>query len=725
MGTKATIGGFPILGAFAWRLANGVAPVQTVAELRPGDVETMLKGQARALDLEISTTGWLSWFWKRKKTFSGLFALQEAPGDNPRGPKRVLIADKRWIWPSFFYRRAFNITRKVGTKWLNGPNQIQPNATLVPTVAYAPWSLNGGTKPYTAEDMLNCLAEAIGQAEEQFQLRKSKVVISDAVKRVQGTPIQDVELDGPLDECIERALAYLPGVSVYVAANGDIVFYDTASNSENRYSEISEAVAGGHIIPTSFSRVRPSAIRVYFDVRAEVRFDFTETSGSTNEADARYADNVAPIPDPTLTVNGANLTTGAWAKLTDLYTAWGNTPGLGRALDTATVRKCMIPFLDSWSALVKAGLAVPDADWMARLATVQTHFRQTFQINRRWMDRIREFRAERVGTIDSVTGTRGKAPVYSDYAYLYSQRSQYLETSGDPGAYVVNVIGYPSDGTIDENTRAAAATLSVVDPDQGVVSIDFLADTFRVYEQALPSQVELEGDNTTPGTSPTSPGPSPTLGFSTRPIGFNLIGTSDKLPTLTGNDKKSFIVTCSPGSPNDKAALVYVEIKPTDEGVANFPGKDACVGPIMEIRINPSVDVARVPWTDANADRIQRFFTRQAGIGPVNVETIDDLVMNYGGTIQGGASMRGIAVGAASAVWTSLRDRRVGAASTAYSPGIEPTGSLSSVSHTIDAGTGAVMTNIALPDRVAPLNIDRYLPESVKRIIHRIVNPGS
>jgi hypothetical protein len=109
----------------------------------------------------------------------------------------------------------------------------------------------------------------------------------------------------------------------------------------------------------------------------------------------------------------------------------------------------------------------------------------------------------------------------------------------------------------------------------------------------------------------------------------------------------------------------------------------------------------------------------------VNVETIDDLVMNYGGTIEGGASMRGIAVGAASAVWTSLRDRRVGSASTAYSPGIEPIGSLSSVSHTIDAGTGAVMTNVALPDRVAPLNIDRYLPESVKRIIHRIVNPGS
>lgn len=87
--------------------------------------------------------------------------------------------------------------------------------------------------------------------------------------------------------------------------------------------------------------------------------------------------------------------------------------------------------------------------------------------------------------------------------------------------------------------------------------------------------------------------------------------------------------------------------------------------------------------------------------------------------------MLGIAQGVASAVWLSLRDRRVGTAATAFSPGIVPGGSLSSVGHTIDAGTGAVMTQFTLPDRIAPLNIDRYLPESVKRIIHRTVNPGS
>lgn len=724
MPTKATLGGKTLLGSFAWRIANGVAPVQGIAELQPEDAETLLKGQARALDLVIETNGG-DGAWKRKETFKSVFALQEAPGDNPRGPKRVVIADRRWIWPSYFYRRAFNITRKVGTKWLNSPNQIQANAQLAPTVAYAPWSLNGGTTPYKAADILECLKSAITECEQQFQLRPAKIIIEEAAKKVEGTPVQDVELDGPLDECIERALAYLPGVAVTVDPNGDIRFYDTGSRAENRYDQIAEAVAGGHIIPTSFARVRPSRIRVLFDVRAEVRFDFNEADGSTRDQSARYADNVAPIPDPSLTVNGAQLSTGAWARLPDLYTAWGNTPGLGRPLDTATVRKCMVPFLDSWSALMKAGLSVPDADWMARIGVVQTHFRQTFQINRRWMDRIREFRAERVGTLDSVTGTRGKAPVFSDYAYLYTQRSQYLETSGEAGAYVTNVAAYPSDGTIDENTRAAAATLSVVDPDQGVVSIDFLADTFRVYEQALPSQVELEGDATTPGSSPTNPGPSGSLGFSTRPIGFNLIGTSDKLPQLTGNDKKAFIVTCSPGSPNDKAALVAVDIAPSDEGVTDFVGRDKCYGPVMEIRINPSVEVARVAWTDEAGDRIAAFFNRQAGIGPVPVQDITDLVMNYAGPIQGGASMLGIARGAASAVWTSLRDRRVGTAATGFSPGIVPGGSLSSVGHTIDAGTGAVMTQFTLPDRIAPLNIDRYLPESVKRIIHRTVNPGS
>ena len=142
MPTKATLGGKTLLGSFAWRIANGVAPVQGIAELQPEDAETLLKGQARALDLVIATSGG-DGAWTRKETFKSVFALQEAPGDNPRGPKRVVIADRRWIWPSYFYRRAFNITRKVGTRWLVDPNVLQENRQLVPTVAYAPLRLHG------------------------------------------------------------------------------------------------------------------------------------------------------------------------------------------------------------------------------------------------------------------------------------------------------------------------------------------------------------------------------------------------------------------------------------------------------------------------------------------------------------------------------------------------------------------------------------------------------
>ncbi len=67
-------------------------------------------------------------------------------------------------------------------------------------------------------------------------------VDTSAVAGIEGVPIQDVELDGPLDECIERALAYLPGVAVMVGPDGAVRFYDTADRSEDGAIGGAEAV---------------------------------------------------------------------------------------------------------------------------------------------------------------------------------------------------------------------------------------------------------------------------------------------------------------------------------------------------------------------------------------------------------------------------------------------------------------------------------------------------
>jgi hypothetical protein len=720
--TIANINGHELLNAVDWQLTSGTSPFVSVVEVTPDAAGALTGGRATPLSLTIAAEG------HGKREFKSVYVLQQVPGAGPSAPARLVVADRRWLWPSYHFKRSFNMTREVGTKRLVAPNQLEENVQLEPDVVYQPWSLLGGVRAWTPKTMLQSLAAAIEECESGFTGKSVAGVDVAVADRIEGVPIQDIELDGPLDECIERAMGYLPGVSLYVDPSGVVRFYDTADQGERAVVKADPIFGTGYIAETSFARLRPSAIRVLFDVKVELCFRWQDAGpGGTSAVaeDGLYADNVAPVPDPTVTVNGQPQPTGTWLRLETLYTAWGSNPLTGAALTTQDVRICMVPYLDMWSRFVEAGLAVPDADWASRIACVQTHFRQTFQINRRWMDRIRELRAERVGTINPERGTRGKAPVYSDYAYLSSQRSQTLEVAGSQdGAYIVNVAAYPSDDVIGTNTRAAAATLSVIDAQQGVLSIDFLADRFRVYESALPSQVEMDGDNTTPGSSPTNPGPTPYLGFSTRPIGWDMIGRSGSLPALCARDKKAFIVTAVPGSPNDKAGLVAVEIKPTDTAIPNFPGKNACRGPVMEIRISPSVETARVPWQDQFAEQIAGFFTRKAGDGPMAAQDISNLIMNLDGEPTAGASLKGIAQAAAAALWLSFRDRPVGTMQTGFNAAAEPAGNLSTVAHSIAADSGVVTTGYSLPDRIQPLDVNRYLSEGVKRIIHRTVNPG-
>lgn len=713
MGTKVTLGGKTVIGQCAWTLRAGTSPVVATFDMAPADADALLEGAASPIELVIESTD-----LGRSGRFRELYALYRVASDVP-AIARIAVADRRWKWPYKLFKRHMNITRKVGTTRLVSPEAVE-NQQVVPDVAYAPWSIIGGKIPYTAKNVLNALSDAI---EGNTRL--------EGLDRVGTVPIQDLELEGPLDECVERALAYLPGVNVRVDADGTVVFFDTANGREaKQYRGLQEAVNMGHVEPVTFGRVRPSEITVWFTPEIECRIDFEEVSSTgftfTERSFEEFlADNVAPIPDPYLTISGQQLTQGTYATFPALLRAWGSFPVTGEPLDFAYIRKAFVPFIDLWAGAELLGAPDPAADWSSRIATIERNYRQTFRINRRLMDRLYDIRAYRVGTQDPVTGTRGKASVYADYSYLATMRSLLIESNyGKALNYVNNVATYPAGGVITSTTRGAPATLSVLDADQGILGIEFLADRFKVYEMALPSQVELDGDNVQPGTASATAGPSPYIrANSGRPVGFDMLGVLDREPQLTATAKMIFIVTVVPGAPNGTGSLVGIKVAPSD--VPDFPGRGSCFGPPMDVRINPAMETARIPWTDQNGDTIRSFIT---GSGkddepPASSDEILKLAMNVQQT-DSGASLTDIARGAAARIWASMRDRDTGAATTGFAPPMRPDGALDSVTHMVDAGTGAVLTAFSLPERVEPLNIGRYLDASVKRFIYRIANPG-
>lgn len=735
-GTRAYLDGRPLFGAVSWALTSGVRPFQTVVYLSHADADALTGrggtgGSAKPRPVELKFAGGDP---ERNGTFRGVYVLHRVASPIP-WHAAVLISDRRWLWSYATYRRHMNVRRKVGTLRLTSPNQLDAT-NLEPRLAYATWSLHGGNTPWTASTLLDDLAAAIADW-ERAEMGASVAVTRAAASDAAQSPIQDLELDGQLDESIERALSYLPGMDVTVDADGGVRFFQRADfGAEN--DEVEQArqggqtQSGGHIEPVTYAGKRPRKVRVWFSVEAEMRLDFSETEddgATTDVTDDQVvrAQNVLPVPDASLSVGGQTVYTGTWITMQQAFTAWGAAPGLGGVLTFPRVRRAGVPFNNLWNVCQMTGAEVPDQDWVGRIGAVMTHFRRTYRITKHWMDRFSEIRAYRVATINTETGTRGDASVWSDYAYLPTQRSMRAEANNSQDiCYVMNVAIYPSGGLLTDESKASPATVTILDSDQGVFTVSYNADPTRLYEQALPSQVEIEGTNTQPGTlvAAGSAGPSPYLRRSTRGFGWNLLGRFQQPATLTSNHKIIVILTVVPASPNSKRGLCFVDVYPGE--VPSFPGQGNCNGPMQEVRVGPGLEVARIAWLDAAKARILALFSEQQG-DPLKDDAeypLADLVVNYSGDAAGGASLRGIAIAEAARIYHAQRDRQLGSATFGFRAAARLAGAMTAVHHDVGSD-GTVLTRIDLPGRIEPLSVLRYLSASARRIILRLVNPGT
>ncbi len=727
-GATAFLAGKKLAGSVSWGLTAGVRPFTAVVTLKREDADALLQsgpvtgsdGSQRPVELRLGSGG-------RARTFEGIYILHRAPGPSPY-VAALTIADRRWLWPNATYRRFLNVHRKVGTQRLRSPAQLDP-LDLEPKFNFARWSLKGKERRWTAKELLEDLAAAITSFETNETGVTPRIEIPTLADDA-GLPIQDLELDGELDACIERALAYLPGLEVTVTATGVVRFFWRTDESEMTEVRAARApIQGrGYIEPIDFRRVRPRKIRVYFNVEAELAFRADDDDSVTTDQgpDALICTNVLPVPDPSLTLRtGATVTTGTYVTFPEAFAAWGLMPGAGIVLDKSVCCAAFVPYQNLWNSIIEHGATSPAANWAARVAAVQAHFRQTFRINPAWVDRISELRPYRVATINTETGTRGAASVFSDFAYVPSMRTLIAEllNNGSVG-YVVNVACYPSNDVVGTSTIAAPATVTVEDPEQGVFTVTYHADPIRMYEMALPSQVELAGDNTQPGTLVAAgrAGPSPFLRRHNRPLAFNVLGQYHDPPRLTRRHKLIAIMTAVPASPNGKGALCYVDILPHD--VPAFAGQAACQGPMLEIHIGGALETARVAWIDSKKNEIQQFFTQETqDPGPNESYALASLVVNYTESNGGAASLTTIGRAAAARIWHALRDRGVGSATYGFRGDAEVRGAISGVRHEL-AMSGALTTSYDLPGRVEPLSLKRFLDATALRIVDRIINPG-
>lgn len=730
----------------SWTLREGVAPNIQTFDMSPAD--------ARAIS---AIGGPLTLTIKPVKgnavVVQNLWCLNVQPGSGPFISK-VTIADRRWFWTyAWIGPKYFNHRRAMGNKRILNNFDAAVDFQVTPDVEYAPWSLDKQRIPWVAKTMLYEVMKDVANAEasmpngERFPI-KIDLRIGENLR---GLPIENLTIDATGDAAARQAIGYLPEAGITVDYDGTVVIFSRVGGDESDIvSKLMPEIRGkGHTDLVKNSMLRPREVHVLFTREVELRFDFIEQASRSStvaeDTNLLRADNVIPITDYQLPVNGTILPQGTWITMDQAFENWEALPlrfatGFQQKIDHELAQKAFVPEMDLWAALQIAGrrnyASGQFLNWAGRIAALQAHYRRTFRLKRKWMDRIASLRAYRLATIDPQTGQRGPATAHGDYFLCHTQKTMLRQTSQGEFDYGTNVTAYPAGdpndqgvASFNDSTQTSPAIVTILDKDQGIIHVDYVVDPNRVYEMILPSNMDV-----TTGNGELMP--TADISQRKRPIGFNAVINAKKAPKLSSEFKLAIMLTAIPASPNNNQQLHRVVVTP-NQVAGLLPPKQTngladAKGPIMEIRVGPNVEVARIRWLDSEAETITNIFGLKSDGTPFSVEgdqkakdafskKVDALCLNIGKSGNTGASLNQIALAKAAALYASLTDRYEGSMTGYMNGGLHLNGWISEISHKLTAD-GLPVTELTFPSEIPQFSVASFLDPNTRALIFKLVS---
>lgn len=709
-----------------WELRSGSEPVEeeftTLASRQIIDKLTDLGRSHTPVTLTLGA------HTNDKLEVKGLFIKEIRPDTNPF-EIRIVLVDVRYWFRYFHIRRALNITRRVGVK-RRGEWQDELQQDVAPDLRFSKFSLqepdNASSPPHTPKSSMDSIFNEIRERLLD-QIQYDMPVSSEALSAFKQLTFQDLDVDDPGDQAVARVLEFIPGAFLYPDYDGVIQFDNRLSGLEvtqieNLGAEIADQ---GHITFVSNEFIRPREIHVLFTREVELRFDFEEAEDINAtiavEENQKFADNVIAVPDFSIEIDGEKVAQGTYATL-DAYLANIATPtGVIKNINYPLIRKAMIPEMGLWAALGLVGetaLPSPKADWAARWGAIQNAYRQLMRINRVWTDRIYSMSPYLVATIDVTSGQRAPAMAFSDYSVTASQRAMlFASLSNEDLPYAFNVPGYPDDA-IDAESRPAMADVTIVDADQGIIGVTYKVDAYRFGDRVLPGLIDVDS---MPNYAVEN--------WRDNPISFDSVAGNGKVPTLAPGFKLAVLFTAVPAAPNNNNQYERVVVTPDDVesllkdlgGRKLIEGIRKATGPIMEIRIPPTTETARIAHDDNRLEDFEKMF----GIIEGEPNT-DGLVVNRSGagTVRGEEANAGaidiIALFAAASKYIEFSDRLQGSMQ-GYMRDIVPSGWLESVVHNI-LSKGEAITSIGLKKQITPIDPLDLMDNGTRRALLRLVN---
>lgn len=708
MSTQVLIAGLPVLmsGPVEWVSPSGVNSAQHDFDVPLSVADKLLDFRGQPISLTITPDVESG---KPPVEIQNLFILGKMPGTRPSYCK-IRVVDRRYWWKRWHVLPLrFNLRRKIGAKRVLAESALPELQPVTEDLWYLEGSLNNG-RPWRASEVLATLGAEIIRF-ESIEFGAPPFIEYETAAE---TSIENLEIEGALPTAISLALRAIPDLKLILLDNGNVRFSDRNSGMD---AAVSAEIGGekydqGHVEYVDNSAILPKRVDVFFPIVPEVRFDFDE-SATTHATTDRYLINVMSEPTFDAVVNSEFIVTGSWVPISSRIDSLPNMPGQNFKLSYDLLRQAFIPYVNLWSVIANDWNVVTSQtdDWPALVGAFKDHYRQTFQIQKKWADRILAIKDERIGLTDPQRGTRARAAVYCKYAVTPSAKGFQRSRLGGPLIpYVINRNTAFNGGELGETFRAPA-TIGISDPDQQVFHVTFHADVRKFEDAVLPSSC----DNA-PVYAITKAGSL---------FAFNQIIGND-VPKLSASHKLSVVLTCIPLT----RCGYRVSVNPYDVGhlvppeVAFQLGN--CKGPAYQI--GTSLEAARIPWSDNNAGNIEAVFGINNGSYLAeNPQAVSDLLRGDAMVINDApqaaigntaASLPAIAQAFAARIYTQLAGRLMGRKVGKLTPGVSAAGWIESVTHGVSA-QGETYTSISFPDQLPQVDILAWMAQDTRAILLR------
>lgn len=728
---KAWLGGVPLANAaaVAWAEVAGVHAPTAVWTVHDKQWQR-LKGQMGVpLELRIvpSTGAELSW--------KNLYVLREVPAGKPFH-RSFLVSDVRWMWPRCLVSRSYNIPRKTGNRRLVGEGPVEIEQAI-DTYGYAYSSLDKGVK-WSAMGMV---ADVLRRVAEQSNGHPWHVE-SFPINEQRQVTVEGLDLSESGDTALGHALAHAPGANVTVNRFGEAVVFDMTRRSDVRAQldpSVPRTSAGSIDRMIDLAPIRPSDILVYFQREVELRFDAYEEGATVETRDPNtdermLMENVLPLPDVETTIAGERVALGTYVPVWRALAAWNDDlASLGSsvpppALTVANVRKYWFVLEALYTPLGELTLNAAQSNWVARIATLRAHYRQTYQIPRSWMQRMRDMTPTRVGILDYVTKSRNPSRAWSQFMAETTTKAHYLSAVARTDKQWVweNVDNYPGiDGELSDKS-SSPAVVQVVDKDLGILHINYRLDPHGMRSQIVPSRCKEGGSGRLQSINRDAKEQRSYPMSSTGRV------TGSAPVALADDFRVAIVFTASPFAPNNEKRLFGYRVRPED--VSGAVGQEFQVsggtGPTWHLFIPPGLMTARYAWssTEKARESAQRLFGFKDGLPEAGTndpfEAPGYFIVNMAGSRGGeGGLIEALARAAAVSQWAAFVDQVEGAPALHLRPGVSLRGSMQAVAHRLDQD-GRLVTQVTLSGERVPIDPMAALPHAVRQKILGLVMDG-